>query len=99
MKAILLLWVPKLKKASAVVLDNAPSHVKLRDWLASLGLRILKQAPYMNLCENAHADIKRNPCAEASANNKKLLEALQASWAGYDPPYFQRTYVEKYALD
>jgi transposase len=98
MKTILSSWLPGLKKATAVVIDNAPSHRQLRGFLESKGVKVLAQSPYspdLNLVENVHADLKRQ--AEWAETNQEVLDDLKKAWKAYSPNYFQQTYVESYA--
>ncbi len=99
MKALCTKWLPHLKKAWKVVVDNAPAHKQLIPWLRSHGVKVADQAPYSpdhNLSENAHSDIKRGPRCERSENNVELLIALKKEFKKYDVKYFEDTYCPKY---
>ena len=92
-------WMPQLRRAWKVVIDNAPAHHQLKPYLLGKGVSVADQAPYSpdhNLAENAHRDIKECPRSARCENNEQLLQALHEEWKGYKPAYFADTYCPKY---
>ncbi len=92
-------WIPQLRRASAVVVDNATSHKQIGEMLRKAGVNVLPHSPYspdMNLSENAHQDIKRGSRTTFAVNNQELLDAMAKNWEEYSEKYFQDTYVKTY---
>lgn len=92
-------WLPHLRKAFAVVVDNAPAHKGLLQFLRANGVNVADHSPYspdLNLAENAHRDIKQGPRCAGCENNEELLAALKQEWKDYDEQRFQDLYVARY---
>jgi hypothetical protein len=88
-----------LRKAFAVVVDNAPAHKGLTQFLLDNGVNVANHSPYspdLNVAENAHRDIKQGPRSAGCENNEELLAALKQEWKDYDEKRFQDLYVSKY---
>ena len=83
-------WLPQLKAASGVVLDNAPCHKEVVAALMKAGVRILAHpahSPDMNVIEKVHFLVKnRNSVAVKNAkNNAELQAAYKATWDALKP--------------
>lgn len=73
-------WLPQLKKATGVVLDNASPHIKLRAFLESKGVNVISHPPHspdLNLAENVIQDLKRDAAVDGlPLTNPELRDRL-----------------------
>ena len=80
LKTILRPLLPKLKKASGVVLDNASAHKELRAYLERSGVTVFDHPPHspdLNLAEDYIRDLKNEVMTnKLPRNNKELRNAL-----------------------
>ena len=87
-------WLPELKKASGVVLDNASPHIKVRAFLKSKNVNVIDHPPHspdLNLAENVIQDLKRDAAVGGlPLTNQELLERLQVAATKYTKKRMQK---------
>jgi transposase len=93
LKKLVLPYLPQLKRASLVVLDNAGPHKPLKDFLHKHGVKLAQHPPHspdLNPIEGVWETLKTQAWDDAPTNNHELQRALSRAWDRFAPRSFAR---------
>lgn len=93
-------WLPHLKKAPGVIIDNAPAHKAVIAALKKKGVNVIDHppgSPDFNLCEQLHKELKGKYSERtlAALNNVDLLAAYKKNWEEFQLKKFQK-HIDNY---
>lgn len=94
------MWLPHLKEATGVIIDNAPAHKAVIAALKKEGVNVIDHppgSPDFNLCEQLHKALKGKytETTLAAMNNVELLAAFKKNWKEYNLEKF-KNHAENY---